>query len=922
MRGLAARGLTNTSAVKSPSWHRFGERFARRLGLESRELRLVALMGSLVVVLLCAYTIAKVVRDTLFLEEFGALSLPYAYIGVALATVAFVWLDRRLTGGLTPIGVSRFNQYAAIGFSMLAAIALPLQRHWTTAFFYVWTGSQAMMLLPHFWGLALDIWDSRRARRVFPFLAGCGLIGGLAGGGIAAGLVTILHRVGLMWVVTGLLMVSCALTASVERHRTRGSELRALAATGSNWAIFRRSSYIRVLTLALALAVIVGTLVDFQFKILIQRMYPDPHDLTRFLGAFFVGLNAVSLVFQFGAAGWLLQRLGLAASTGLQPVAILALASGAALTGGGWIVVAMRWVQGVVSQTLGKSSAEVYYAAIRPNERRRIKPAIDALVERWSDAFVGVLLLVVLRLFRVPFMAITVGTALLASAWLATIVALDRQYARTFRVILSLRWIEPDEAHESMRIPAARMALLEALRSDDERQVVAALRLCEPTRDPEIIRAVESCLRHTAPVVRTAAVGAMDGMGLPDREHLIDKILGEPHPDLRRAAMSYLLSRAPDRIDLARRLLDGDDPALRQCLLDALVDYPYEARSVITWSWIDARIESGAPDQLILAARGLGAMEDPETSPRLRKLLSNADIGVRRVVLESAARRPTLELLDAVLPLLRDSELSYEAREAVAAVGDLAVPRLTHMLNDARDERSQATAAQTLARIASPLAAKHLTALARSVDPRLRHLGLQGLMRVRVRTGRAVLPRSRVHRLFLREVRDYRSCLAPMRALASSTVPAVRLLSESYRESAERALQRGVNALACWYDPKPLLGVLDRLQSREPNIAAPALEYLGHVLPSAVFESFAKTFEDRPVETPDGAREPEELAAWIRLAWESGDAWLRACAVRASRYAPSFDQRTFMTQDADPMVRAELEALSRGDRFSPEPRAC
>jgi hypothetical protein len=63
----------------------------------------------------------------------------------------------------------------------------PYAHRLTTALFYVWTGSQAMMLLPHFWGLALDIWDSRRARLLFPLLAGSGLIGGLVGGGSRAG---------------------------------------------------------------------------------------------------------------------------------------------------------------------------------------------------------------------------------------------------------------------------------------------------------------------------------------------------------------------------------------------------------------------------------------------------------------------------------------------------------------------------------------------------------------------------------------------------------------------------------------------------------------------------------------------------------------------------------------------------------------
>ena len=131
---------------------------------------------ALVAVLLCAYTIAKVLRDALFLAEFGALALPYAYLGVAVASVGFVWVESRVAGRFQRVGAGRFHLYLAITCSIAAALVFPHAPRVTTALFYVWTGSQAMMLLPHFWDLALDIWDSRRARLLFPLLAGSGLI--------------------------------------------------------------------------------------------------------------------------------------------------------------------------------------------------------------------------------------------------------------------------------------------------------------------------------------------------------------------------------------------------------------------------------------------------------------------------------------------------------------------------------------------------------------------------------------------------------------------------------------------------------------------------------------------------------------------------------------------------------------------------
>ncbi|HET6371931.1 MAG TPA: HEAT repeat domain-containing protein, partial [Candidatus Polarisedimenticolia bacterium] len=689
------------------------ERFTRRLGLEPREGPLLVLMGTLVAILLCAYTIAKVLRDALFIEQFGALALPYAYIGVAVASAAYVWLESRMARRFTHAVASRIDQYAAIAFSVLAAVVLPHARHWTTGLFYLWTGGQAMMLIPHFWGLALDVWNSRRARRLFPILSGCGLIGGLAGGGFAAWSAPFLGDVGLLWSLAALLVLASALTGYIERRRARSLDIPPATSNVSSWEIIRRSRYIKVLTVGLALSVVVGTLVDFQFKLLIQKMYPEPHALTQFLGAFYAALNAVSLLLQFGAAGWLLHRLGLGASTGLQPGAVLLFAVWAANTSGGWTVVAMRWIQGVTSQTLGKSSTEIYYAAIHPAERRRIKPALDTLIERWSDAAIGVLLLIALRMMRVPIAMIVVVTAVLAMAWLVVLFLLNRQYGRAFNEALSRRWIEPETAPESVRLPAARLALADALRSGDERQVLLALKLCQHTRDAEIARAVRRCLQHPSPNVRAAAVEAMREMRQPDPDFVIEGFLAESHEGLRRAAVGYLLSQGKEPIVFARRLLDGDDLALRSHLLDELFDHPYTARSVLTWSWIDARLESGTRDDLLSAARALGAVEGPTSVGRLRILLRNPDLEVQRVSLLSAARRPSPELLDVILPLLFVSELSHDAREAVSAVGDPAVNALRRLLEGKSGARAQALAGRALAQIGSPRAMESLLALAR-----------------------------------------------------------------------------------------------------------------------------------------------------------------------------------------------------------------
>jgi len=886
----------------------------RRLGVEPHERRTLVLMCVLITILLGAYTIAKVQRDAMFLGEFGALALPYGYLAVAILSAAFVWLEGRVSRRFPRAELGTLHRYVAIGFAVLAAILFPIAPHWTSGAFYLWTGSQAMMLLPHFWVLASDVWDSRRARRLFPVLAGFGLIGGILAGAAAGWAGPLLSSIGLPWLLVALLVLAHLLSSSIERRRPRRPSPTDLATTTSRWAILRRSNYLKLLAVGLALSVIVGTLADFQFKFFIQSAYPDPHEMARFLGKFYFVLNALALPLQFGVAGWILTRFGLGFSTAMQPVGVMALSSWVAVSTGWWAVVAMRWVLGIVQQTLGKSSAEIYYMAVRPSERRRIKPAIDTLVERWSDAVVGILLIFLLRAAGVAIGVVAVTTAIVGALWFLVLLRLNRQYARSFEDALTSRWIEPEGVADSMRIPAVRRALLRALRSGEEPSILLALRLSTQARHAEIAQAVRESLHHASPAVRAAALHAMEALRLRDREGMAEQLLLDPNEPVRRSALEYLLVMSARPIALTRKLLDGDDPILRRLLVDVLLEHPHEAPNAITVDWVDRLLRSGVQDDLILAARALGTMEGVLPGRRIQTLLAHPDVEVRRTALLSATRRPRKEFLEAARALLLEPELSYEARRALAVMGDPAIPALEPLLAGREGARAQALAARVLADIASPRAVRSLMRLVRSSDVALRHLGLQSASRARSHSGQPVLARAMAHKLFQRELRDYRTWIQPSVILRDHPATEVRLLAASCREFAEMALERGFRALSCWYDPRPLGAAFEKLRAPGVESSAPALEYLSHVLPRSVFRPVSRMFEE--ADSTDGDSEaPDQstLARSIRLAWESGDAWLRACAVRASRFAPTFDPYLFVTGDGDnPIVRVELQALLTG----------
>ncbi len=886
-----------------------GERLDRRLDLESGDRLVLVLMGGQIACLLAAYTIAKVLRDSMFLTAYGASALPWGYVAVAAAAIGLITFESRLARRLPANWVSGLTQSTAIALSAAAALLAPSHPPWLPAAFYIWTGSQTLLLVSHFWITALDAWDSQRARRIFPLLTGCGLLGGVAGGTFAGIFAGRRGETFLLWVLCGLLLAFRLLTLVLKARLPQRPLLTQVAAGTSQWSAFRDSTFLRYLAGALGLAVVVSTLVDFQFKALAQQAYPDAVGLARFLGGFYAGLNVLALIVQFGVAGWLLRRLGIGAASGLQPASMLLFGVGLFVAPLWPVAQAMRWVQGIVYQTLGKSSSEIYFMAIRPPERRQVKPTLDVVVERGADAVAGALLLVTFSLLGASVRVVAALTVVAALVWIAMLYQLHRRYVRAFRESLAAPWAEPDSALESLRVPGAIEALADAIGSDDPRRAAIALRFAARAGRASLAPAVRGALGHESPRVRTEAVRAAIALGLSGEDERMRSFLADPYEPLQRAALESLLTHGRDAPAFAREVIEGDDRARRDHGLDLMEAKPALAHGAITLDWIDREIAADTPDDLRDACRGLVHQPGPAAQDRLRALLPHRDREVRRAALKALARTPAPEFLDVALEHLDDRGLRFEAQDAVVAFGERAVPRLAELAREHPDDEVRSLAAAALSRIGGRNARRLLLDLARSSDAVLRYHGLRNLNRIHERSGRRQVSRRDALRMFLREIRDDRIHSDLALALPATADGAVALLRASHFESADRALARACRALACYHWPAPLRGAYEGLRtgsSRES--AARALEYLGSLLPGRSFQIARGILEVAPAPLAGEPTADIELRPLLEKALQSEDPWIQAVAARAAALAPDVAVRAASGEDERPRMN-EVERV-------------
>src|SRR5688500_15343476 len=133
-----------------------------------------------------AYNIIQPLTRSKVIQSLGAVNVPWVTLGSGL-----------IIGGLM-LGYTRFvsslpRRWALPITQGLMAAAMRVfwalfrsGAGWVSVAFYVWGALLGILLISEFWTLANGIYDPRQAKRLFGFVGGGVMLGGMAGSGITA----------------------------------------------------------------------------------------------------------------------------------------------------------------------------------------------------------------------------------------------------------------------------------------------------------------------------------------------------------------------------------------------------------------------------------------------------------------------------------------------------------------------------------------------------------------------------------------------------------------------------------------------------------------------------------------------------------------------------------------------------------------
>jgi HEAT repeat protein len=875
-------------------------------------------------------------RDSLFLIYFGVQYLPIMYFANAaflvLCSIAYTTLVDRIERGKFLAGVSLIF-VAGLIVSRVVLLGRP---HWFFPVLYIEAQVVWYFSLMQFWTFAGDLFDTRQAKRLFPFLAVGALLGMI---GVGVGSKKIVHTLGtenLLLVWAGLIVVSLVL-GGVAYRRYRLVEAPAKVDITSmsrpklsEWQKIKggfnevgREPLLRSMAGYILLLWTVYAVVDFCFNKTMRARYPDPNDLTTFFGIFIGVQGFLCLVIQLFFVRAVISRLGVGTTINFHPGFLLAGTAWMSLGYGYASVLSTKLGDASMLYTFSDSSYQLLYNPVSPDRRARVRGFIEGYIRPLSLAAAGALVLLGNSYLKpLHFLGTEISTGqqlawgalIFAGVWFAMSLTAKKGYIRA--LLQNLQAGSPalrqaaSAALGKIKSSDSLSVLAETLRSASPDRVVAAIRLLEGFGGEDATEAISGLLNHPDAHVRaTAAIalGRLAGEKYADR---IAPLLSDPDPRVRSNAVEALaFSKDPKLVEKIKPLLQ--DPSTRARVNTILSIAAIQGVSeALEWLPAVQQLARGDSQSRSTATYALGRLPFDQSMDLLSELLRDPEPAIRSEAAKALGRIGTPRVIPALLEALAGpSELRRHARKSLGKIarkhGEETLHELARLAEQAERPEIRSELGDVLGRLRSPQVIEPLMKLLKDPEWRVRWKVLKALERLERHVPLPEQARLALFEYAHEELAGFRQSLDFTRAIAAQpTDESARMLAEALVEDRLNIEERVFRMLGILCGREKMSTIFQKLQSHDSRLRADALEALDSLAPKKIAREVLELLEPAPV--PKSAAAPPLEPALAALA-RHPKPWVRAStAFYLGHHALSDGGAGLLRElvhDRDPVVR-------------------
>jgi len=881
------------------------------------------LMFSYIFLIICCLLIIKPVRNSLFLERFGAAQLPYAFILVAAIA------------GIVSTIYSRYASRVRLDLLIRASTAIILSNlllFWTMLYFdyeggwfiyafYVWSAIFGAITTSQFWILANYVFDAREAKRLFGFIGAGAISGGIFGGYLTSFLAPIIGTENLLFLCIAFLMVCMFILQLVWKQRATGGksetskqrhQARSSSAGSNALKLLLSSKHTAYLAGIVAVSVTIANLVDFQYNDIIDKSITNPDEVTAFLGLWLSNLSLISLAVQLFLTNRILKTLGVGATLFFLPIGILVGAVAILFNPTLWSAISVKIADGSLKQSINKAGLELLYLPVPSSIKPQIKAFIDVFVDSLSTGLSGVLLIVCTAVFGFQVGEISIITIALIGLWIFLIIRIRAEYTQAFRMAIEKRTINLAEQDVNLDDASMFKNLLEILSGDNKKQILYVLDLLDNVTHPSFVPHLRRLLKHDDAEIREKALKLTMQYATDDFSEDVQPMLKAENQQLRTLALDYLFKRSDDKVEFLQKYIEHEDYHLRAaallCLssskgqLQGLDDQAIESRIKMLLERLENESSDDAEQKFMKShiAQAIGLAKIPELNPYLHKLFNDELPEVVAAAARSAGNTKAPEFIEILIDLLDRKQVKQHARESLAAYGEQAIPNLIETLNTIETRIGvRLVIPRVISMVGTQNSVDVLTDQLGKSDLILRDQIIKSLTYIRREFPLLKFNDTAIEKFILRECQNYIQMLNVLNAQHNLGLERVKsgngrqeainnaraLLIKALEEKLDNNLERVFRLLGLRYEQKDMLNAYLGIVSDKQDLRANAVEFLDNILDISLKRFIIPIVENASLsQLIEVARSQLNITVvdesqCLRELLGQSDAWLQACTV-------------------------------------------
>jgi AAA family ATP:ADP antiporter len=416
------------------------------LDIRKREFGVVLLLFLFFFLVIAVFQLLRPLKKGLFIEQYGAALELYAKLAnilvAALAVAAFTFLYNRLSRQRLIYVLSAFF---VVSFLILFQ-TLPGKGAVSVWGFYLLGDLVSTLWVACFWAYATDLASADQAKRLFGFVGGGGVVGGLAGISLAKFLLGALQTEQLIVVAAGMIAALVAITFGIESLLARGAAFRSSAGprpvpskpekSGAGAALegarlVLRSPYLAAIVGIMAFYEMASQVMDFQYSHLAESFEGAVATQAFFADIGFYA-NALAVGVQFLLVSLIMRRLGLTVALLVLPLAILG-SSGAFLVAPTLAAASLLHISdNGLNYSIQQTARESLYVVTTPDEKYKARAFTNMFVQRLAKGL-SIFLLMGLLALQIEINLMSLVTIVVAVLMILFSLYAGREFARKGR---------------------------------------------------------------------------------------------------------------------------------------------------------------------------------------------------------------------------------------------------------------------------------------------------------------------------------------------------------------------------------------------------------------------------------------------------------------------------------------------------------